>query len=108
MPRLTRARILLALGAAVVADGLQLMLGPLGWAFADQTIDCVAMLVTMRLLGFHILLLPTFIAELIPLVDDFPTWTACAAAVIALRKRGEKPPTPAPAKNLPEKPPVEI
>ena len=82
-----------ALAVAVGADGLQLLLGPLGWAFADQIIDTMAMILTMRILGFHILLLPTFVAELVPLVDDLPTWTACAVAIIALRKH-EQPSTP--------------
>ena len=31
-PRLTRTRIILALAVAVVADGLQMLLGPFGWA----------------------------------------------------------------------------
>ena len=88
VPPLTRGRMFAALAVAVGADGLQLLLGPLGWVFLDQAIDLVAMLLTMWLLGFHILLLPTFLLELVPLVDDLPTWTACAAAVIALRKRG--------------------
>ncbi len=79
-----------ALAVTVGADSLQLILGPLGWAFIDQSIDVAAMLLTMWLLGFHILLLPTFVAELVPLVDDLPTWTACAAAVIALRKREQR------------------
>ena len=79
-----------ALAVAVGADGLQLLLGPLGWVFIDQAIDVAAMLLTMWLLGFHILLLPTLVAELVPLVDDLPTWTACAAAVIALRKREQR------------------
>jgi hypothetical protein len=86
-PVLTRKRAVLALSVAVVADGLQLLLGPFGWAFADQMIDAVAMLLTMRIIGFHILLLPTFAVELVPVVEDLPTWTACVAAVIALRKR---------------------
>jgi hypothetical protein len=86
-PPITRRRMFAALVVAVSADGLQLLLGPLGWAFIDQAIDVAAMLLTMWLLGFHTLLLPTFFVELVPLVDDLPTWTACAAAVIALRKR---------------------
>jgi hypothetical protein len=86
---LTRPRILLAFTVAVCADGLQLLLGPLGWAFADQIIDAVAMMLTMRIIGFHLLLLPAFVVELIPVVEDLPTWTACVAAVIALRKRGQ-------------------
>ncbi len=83
--------MLLVLAVAVVADGLQILLGPLGWAGLDQAIDLVAMLVTMRLIGFHLLLLPTFFIELIPVIEDLPTWTACVAAVIALRRR--EPPT---------------
>ena len=91
-PPLTRARILLAFTVAVSADGLQLLLGPLGWAFADQLIDAAAMILTMGIIGFHILLLPTFVVELVPVVEDLPTWTACVAAVITLRKRAQRPP----------------
>lgn len=98
-PRLTRTRIFLALAVAIVADGLQILLGPLGWAFIDQAIDIVAMVLTMWILGFHILLLPTFVVELIPVADMLPTWTGCTIAVIALRKRAENvapPPPPVP------------
>jgi hypothetical protein len=89
-PVLTRRRIILALAIALVADGLQLVTGPLGWVFGDQIIDVIAMALTMWALGFHWLLLPTFVAELIPIVDMLPTWTACVIAVIALRKRAER------------------
>lgn len=78
---------MLALVVALVADGLQLMFGAIGWLFIDQAIDCVAMVLTVCLLGFHVLLLPTFVIELVPLIEDFPTWTACVAAVVALRRR---------------------
>jgi hypothetical protein len=90
VPRLTRVRILIALTIAVVADGLQFLLGPLGWAFGDQVIDVVTMALTSWVIGFHWLLLPTFALELVPLLDELPTWTACVIAVIALRRRGEK------------------
>ena len=103
-PRLTRTRILLALAVAIMADGLQMLLGPLGWAFVDQAIDVVAMVLTVWILGFHILLLPTFVVELIPVADMLPTWTGCTVAVIALRKRAENATTPPP----PEKPVIEI
>jgi hypothetical protein len=97
-PRLTRSRIVFALVAAVAADALQLALGPIGWAFADQIIDVIAMVLTVGALGFHLLLLPTFIVEFIPVTDLLPTWTGCAVAVIALRKRAQhtapQPPTP--------------
>jgi hypothetical protein len=87
VPQLTRKRMLLALAVAVGADGLQLLFNAAGWLGPDQAIDAVAMLLTMRILGFHVLLQPTFLVELVPLVEDLPTWTACVAAVIALRKR---------------------
>ncbi|HZL80273.1 MAG TPA: hypothetical protein VFC17_15675 [Candidatus Limnocylindrales bacterium] len=103
-PPLTRARMIFALAIAVAADGLQLLLGPLGWAFIDQAIDCVAMILVSWVIGFHILLLPTFVVELVPVVDDLPTWTACTAAVIALRKREQRTPPPSP----PDKPVIDI
>jgi hypothetical protein len=89
-PRLTRTRMVLALLVAVAADGVQLLLGPLGWVFPDQAIDCVAMILISWIIGFHILLLPTFVVELVPVLDDLPTWTACTVAVIALHKREQR------------------
>jgi hypothetical protein len=103
-PVITKMRMFLALALALVADGAQFCIGPLGWAGIDQAIDVVTMLLTMWLLGFHILLLPTFVAEFIPVVEDLPTWTACVIAVIALRKRGQNPPPPPP----PTKPVIDI
>ena len=96
VPKLTRTRIVLALAVAVIADGLQLLFGPLGWVFIDQLIDVVAMLLVCWLIGFHWLLLPSFILELVPLIDEFPTWTACVIAVIILRRREQRsiPPLP--------------
>jgi len=104
VPQLTRTRIILALTVAVVADGLQFLLNGVGWLGPDQVIDVIAMLLTCWLLGFHWLLLPTFILEFVPLADELPTWTACVAAVIVLRKREQRPPPPFP----PEKPAIEI
>src|SRR5471030_3535034 len=94
-PKLTRTRIILALAIAIFADGLQFCLGFIGWAFIDQAIDCVAMILVSWAIGFHILLLPTFVIELIPVLEDLPTWTACTIAVIALRKCEQRaaPPT---------------
>jgi len=105
-PPLTRLRMVLALGIAVAADGLQLLLGPLGWAFIDQAIDCMAMILVSWVLGFHVLFLPTFVVELVPILEDLPTWSACTVAVIALRKREQQnnssPPAP------PDKPVIDI
>ena len=89
-PQLTRTRIILALAVAVFADGLQLLLGPFAWVFVDQAIDCVAMILVSWAIGFHWLLLPAFVTELIPAVDELPTWTACAIAVIAIRRRDQR------------------
>jgi hypothetical protein len=98
-PKLTRTRIVLALAVAVTADGLQFCLGPAGWALPDQAIDLLAMLLTARAIGFHLLLLPTFLAELFPVVDMLPTWTACVIAVVALRKRAQNAAPPPPLNN---------
>jgi NAD/NADP transhydrogenase beta subunit len=84
---LSRARIAMAVTVAVLADLLQIVLLPVAWTATQQVIDVVAMLATTFLLGFHLLLLPTFAVEFIPVVDMLPTWTGCVIAVIALRKR---------------------
>ena len=87
---MTRGRIVFALAVAVIADGLQILLGPLGWAFFDEIIDVIALGLTTWLLGFHVLLLPTFVVEFIPLVDMLPTWTGCVIAVAVLRRREQR------------------
>jgi hypothetical protein len=85
VPRLTPLRIVLALAIAVVADGLQFLFGLL--PIVDQAIDVVGMVLTSWVIGFHWLLLPTFVVKLVPFLDELPTWTACVVAVVALRKR---------------------
>jgi hypothetical protein len=98
-PFLTPLRVRLAYAIAISADLLQLLLGPVGWAFADEIIDVAAMVLTWHVIGFHPLLLPTFALEFLPVADLLPTWTGCVAAVILLRKRQQtvaSPPPPAP------------
>jgi hypothetical protein len=97
-PVLTQERVRLAYAVAVTTDVLQLLLGPFGWAFADELLDVTAMILTWRIIGFHPLLLPTFALELLPVADMLPTWTGCVAIVVALRKRQQAsmPPPPAP------------
>src|SRR4030095_2207048 len=41
-PVLTRQRVWLAFVVAVVADGLQLLLGPLGWLVLDEVLELLA------------------------------------------------------------------
>ena len=89
---LARSRIRAAYGTAIAVDVLQLALGPFGWVFADEILDVVAMLVMSRLIGFHPLLLPTFVIELVPVADLLPTWTGCVALVVAMRRKQAPPP----------------
>ena len=93
-----------AFAVAVAADVIQVLLGPLGFFFADEVIDIAAMILTIRLLGFHALLLPTFVLEILPVVDMLPTWTGCVGIVVALRKRHEA----HQAENPPELPPGNV
>jgi hypothetical protein len=97
-PELTPARVRLAYGIAVTTDVLQFVLGPMGWVAADEALDVIAAIGTWRTLGFHPLLLPTFVLEFLPVADMLPTWTGCVALVVALRKRHravpETPPAP--------------
>jgi hypothetical protein len=95
---LTRRRIWTAYVVAVSADVLQFALGPIGWTFADEILDVVAAGATWALLGFHPLLLPTFVVEFMPIVDMLPTWTGCVGLVVAMRKRQQTavPPSPGP------------
>jgi len=103
-PVLTRQRVRLAYAVAVTTDVLQLLLGPFGWAFADEMLDVTAMILTWRLIGFHPLLLPTFALEFLPVADMLPTWTGCVAIVVALRTRQASrtptPPAPGPVIEL--------
>lgn len=102
-PILTRRRIAFALVLAGLADALQIVLGPAGWFFFDEIIDVIAMAAMILLVGFHPLLLPTFLIEIVPVVDMLPTWTACVGVVVMLRKRQQghaastPPPVPADA-----------
>ncbi len=86
-PLLTRSRIWTAYAIAIATDLLQLALGPFGWAFVDEILDIVAMLGISRAIGFHVILLPTFALEFMPVADMLPTWTAAVVVVLALRRR---------------------
>ena len=86
-PALTISRVRRAYAIAIATDLLQIALGPFGWAFVDEALDVVAMLALSRTIGFHLVLLPTFALEFLPLTDMLPTWTASVALVVALRRR---------------------
>jgi hypothetical protein len=88
-PKYSRTRLVIALAAAATADVLQFVLGPVGWVFFDDVIDVAAMAAVTLALGFHVLFLPTFLIELVPVADMVPTWTASVIAVAVFRKRDE-------------------
>jgi hypothetical protein len=102
IPTLTRTRIVLAFGVALAADAIQILLGPLGWTFFDEVIDVFAMIVICLLLGFHPLLLPTFLVEFIPVIDMLPTWTGCVGAVVLLRRKQQQSVKPPPVPPKPQ------
>jgi hypothetical protein len=110
VPPLTRTRMILALGLAMSADALQIGMLPVAWTFAQSAVDVAAMVLTMWIIGFHLLLLPTFIIEFIPVADMLPTWTGCVVAVIALRKREQRnsPTRNSPPPTAPDKPAIDI
>ena len=86
-PCMTRADVRLAYVVAVTVDVTQFLLGPFGWAGLDEILDAVAMVVISRLIGFHPLLLPTFVLEFVPLTDMLPMWTGSVALVVRARRR---------------------
>jgi hypothetical protein len=102
----SRKRIWFAFAVALATDALQLSLGPLGWLFADEGLDIVAFVLISGAIGFHMLLLPTFVIEFIPGPDMLPTWTACTAAVVMLRRRAGSQPLPPPIDVASEVTPV--
>ncbi len=73
-PRRVRAAWIVAL----LADAVQVVLIPFTASLStwtDKPLDVVVMLVLWRLLGWHWVLLPSFVVELLPYVDVTPTWT---------------------------------
>ena len=86
-------RKLLARWVAVAADLLQIVVFP---AFfpgilspLNGALDVLVGFAMVLMLGWHVAFLPTFVAELIPFVDLFPTWTL--AVLYVTRKRGQQP-----------------
>ncbi|HKA25024.1 MAG TPA: hypothetical protein VKF80_08595 [Candidatus Eisenbacteria bacterium] len=90
----------LALFIALAADALQIVLLPLllpGVA-VDDAIDLVVAIVMIKLLGWHVAFLPTFVAELVPGMNLLPTWTA---AVWFVTRKRKLPPVVEPPSELP-------
>jgi hypothetical protein len=81
-------------------------MGFLGWLGLDEVLDLIAMILICASLGFHMLLLPTFVIELFPVADMLPTWTGCTAAVVLLRRKTQSQSSPLPAKMATSTPPI--
>jgi hypothetical protein len=86
-PAITRRRVWFAYAVAIGTDAVQLLLGPLGWFWVDEALDVVAMVAISRAIGFHVILLPTFALEFLPVTDMLPTWTGAVAFLTAFRQR---------------------
>ena len=84
------ARVWAARSVAVAADASQIFAVPafLGGAASpvNDVLDVAVGIVMISLLGWHIAFLPTFVAELVPVLGICPTWTA--AALFVTRGRG--------------------
>jgi hypothetical protein len=80
---------------AIAADSLQILVLPLFVAGAlspaDGLIDMAVAVILSRLLGWHWAFLPTLLAELVPGLDLFPTWTAAVLYVTFQRLRSVQP-----------------
>ena len=76
----------------MVADAVQLALIPLfGEGFLspfNDVLDVVIGFVMVRLIGWHFAFLPTFVAELVPGLGLFPSWTAAVWFVTRTRDQG--------------------
>ena len=81
-----------ALLVAIVADLVQFGLLPLfaGGALSpiNSALDLVVAFLMVRWLGWHWAFLPAFVAELMPWLDLFPTWTAAVWFVTRTRGPG--------------------
>jgi hypothetical protein len=87
-----------AWAVALAADGIQILLLPLfiggGASPADPLVDLGAAFVLSKLLGWHWAFLPTLLAELVPGLDLFPTWTAAVAFVTLQQSQSPEPEIP--------------
>ena len=89
-PRLVALRA--AWAVALIADAVQWIVWPVFIAGAaspfDAIVDVVVAGLLIRLVGWHWVFLPSFIAELVPGVDLVPSWTV--ALFLATRGRTER------------------
>jgi hypothetical protein len=89
---------------AIIADSLQLLAFPLfmegGASPFNDALDLLVAVLMVRILGWHWAFLPTVMAEVLPGLDLFPTWTAAVFFVT----RGQVHSRPAQPEILPPEP----
>jgi hypothetical protein len=73
---------------ALAVDGLQIVVFPVFFPGSpwNNLLDVVTGVFMVAALGWHVAFLPTFVTELIPFVDLFPTWTVAVLYVTRKRK----------------------
>jgi len=85
------ARRRIALAIAVVADAAQLAIFPAFFSGAASPLadglDVAVGILMVVLLGWHIAFLPSFVVELLPGIDLFPTWTIAVLVATRARRR---------------------
>lgn len=77
MRPLDRRTVIIARVVAIIADALQFGLLPMFATLSplNNVLDVLVGVFMVWRLGWHPAFLPAFLAELIPFVDVFPTWT---------------------------------
>ena len=79
----------MALAIALAADAMQIGLFPFFMEGAaapwNDALDLAVGGMMLALLGWHVAFLPTFLGELVPFLNLFPTWTAAVVFVVARR-----------------------
>lgn len=82
---------------AIAADFVQFVAFPFFgqglFSPANNALDVIVSLALLRLLGWHFVLLPALVAELLPVVGLAPTWTLSVAVVAHGRRRVAAPAT---------------
>jgi hypothetical protein len=85
------SRFQIAMGLAILADALQIVVFPLfvegALSPADDMLDFGVAAVLVHLLGWHWEFLPSFFAELMPGADLVPFWTLAVANVYRKSKQ---------------------
>jgi len=92
---MTRGRVVAARLIAIAADLLQIAVFPAfsegGVSPFDAGLDVAVAALLTGLVGWHWAFLPSFAAEIVPLVDLVPTWTAAVLIATRPSRRGQKP-----------------